>query len=122
MMPDSVAPFIAARDLLLRVRTDYEAAVREFRWPVMDRFNWAVEYFDHLPADDLALWCVGTVEEKLSFGALRARSNQVANYLRELGGPPRRTGNGLAAQYPATVGSAARTDETGRRYQPSDNL
>ena len=85
MMPDSVAPFIAARDLLLRVRTDYEAAVREFRWPVMDRFNWALEYFDHLPADDLALWCVGTVEEKLSFGALRARSNQVANYLRELG-------------------------------------
>ena len=85
MMPDSVAPFIAARDLLLRLRTDYGAAVREFRWPVMDRFNWALDYFDHLPADDLALWCVGETEEKLSFGALRARSNQVANHLRQLG-------------------------------------
>ena len=85
MMPDSVAPFIAARDLLLRLRTDYGAAVREFRWPVMDRFNWALDYFDHLPADDLALWCVGETEEKLSFGALCARSNQVANHLRQLG-------------------------------------
>ena len=56
MMPDRVAPFIAARDLLLRLRTDYGAAVREFRWPVMDRFNWALDFFDHLPADDLALW------------------------------------------------------------------
>src|SRR5262249_2190658 len=41
MMPDRVAPFIAARDLLSRLRNDYGAAVREFRWPVMDRFNWA---------------------------------------------------------------------------------
>jgi hypothetical protein len=32
----------------------------------MDRFNWALDYFDHLPADDLALWCVGETEEKLS--------------------------------------------------------
>jgi acetyl-CoA synthetase len=85
MMPHNAEPFIAARDLLLRLRTDYDAAVREFRWPVMDRFNWALDYFDHLPADDLALWCVGETEEKLSFGDLRARSNQVANHLRELG-------------------------------------
>jgi acetyl-CoA synthetase len=85
MMPDNAAPFIAARDLLLRLRTDYDAATREFRWPVMDRFNWALDYFDHLPADALALWCIGETEEKLSFGQLRTRSNQVANYLRELG-------------------------------------
>jgi acetyl-CoA synthetase len=86
MMPDHVRPFIAARDLLLRLATDYDAAVREFSWPVMDRFNWALDYFDHLPADDLALWCVGgATEEKLTFGQLRVRSNQVANHLRELG-------------------------------------
>jgi acetyl-CoA synthetase len=85
MMPDNAKPFVAARDLLLRLRTDYDAAVREFRWPVMDRFNWALDYFDHLPADDLALWCVGQKEEKLSFGALRIRSNQIANHLRSLG-------------------------------------
>jgi len=85
MIPRNAESFIAARDLLLRLRTDYDEAVREFRWPVMDRFNWALDYFDHLPADDLALWCVGETEEKLSFGDLRARSNQVANHLRELG-------------------------------------
>jgi acetyl-CoA synthetase len=85
MIPRNAEPFIAARDLLLRLRTDYDAAVREFRWPVMDRFNWALDYFDHLPGDALALWCIGETEEKLNFGQLRARSNQVANYLRELG-------------------------------------
>jgi acetyl-CoA synthetase len=85
MMPDHVVPFITACDLLLRLRTDYDAAVREFRWPVMDRFNWALDYFDHLPAADLALWCVGETDEKLTFGQLRVRSNQVANYLRALG-------------------------------------
>jgi acetyl-CoA synthetase len=85
MFPDNAAPFIAARDLLLRLRTNYEAAVREFRWPVMDRFNWALDYFDHLPPEPLALRCVGAVEEKLTFGELRARSTQVANHLRQLG-------------------------------------
>jgi acetyl-CoA synthetase len=85
MMPNSAKPFVEVRDLLLRLRSDYDAAVREFRWPAMDRFNWALDYFDHLPADDLALWCVGESEEKLSFGDLRSRSNQVANYLRNLG-------------------------------------
>jgi acetyl-CoA synthetase len=85
MMPVSAEPFIAARDLLLRLGDDYDTAVRGFRWPVMERFNWALDYFDHLPADDLALWCIGETEEKLSFGQLRTRSNQVANHLRELG-------------------------------------
>ena len=85
MTPRNAEPFIAARDLLLRLRTDYDAAVREFHWPMMDRFNWALDYFDHLPSDALALWCIGENEEKLSFGQLRTRSNQVANHLRELG-------------------------------------
>jgi acetyl-CoA synthetase len=52
----------------------------------MDRFNWALDYFDRLPAERLGLWCVGgAADERLSFGALRARSNQVANHLRRLG-------------------------------------
>lgn len=84
-MPVDAEPFIAARDLLLRLREEYDTAVREFRWPVMDRFNWALDYFDYLPAKDLALWCIGEAEEKLSFGQLRTRSNQVANHLRALG-------------------------------------
>jgi acetyl-CoA synthetase len=84
-MAENAKPFIAARDLLFRLRSDYDAAVQEFRWPVMERFNWALDYFDHLPTDTLALWCIGEAEEKLSFGDLRVRSNQVANYLRALG-------------------------------------
>lgn len=85
MMPNSAKPFVEARDMLLRLRTDYDAAMREFRWPVMDRFNWALDYFGHLPPEPLALWCIGTIEERLSFGELQARSNQVANHLRQLG-------------------------------------
>jgi acetyl-CoA synthetase len=84
-MAGEVEAFIAARDLLLRHREDYDAAVRDFRWPALERFNWALDYFDRLPADDLALWLVGADEEKLTFGALRARSNQVASHLRALG-------------------------------------
>jgi acetyl-CoA synthetase len=84
-MAENAKPFITARDLLFRLRSDYDAAVQEFRWPVMERFNWALDYFDQLPTATLALWCIGDAEEKLSFGSLRVRSNQVANYLRALG-------------------------------------
>ncbi len=84
-MLEHARPFIEARDMLLRLRTDYDTAVREFHWPAMERFNWALDYFDHLPADALALWGMGETEERLNFGALRIRSNQVANYLRGLG-------------------------------------
>jgi hypothetical protein len=37
MASDNAAPFIAARDLLLRLTTDYDAAIGEFRWPVMQQ-------------------------------------------------------------------------------------
>ena len=47
--PAHLAPsetFRAARDLLLHHRTDYDTAVRAFRWPAFDRFNWALDWFD----------------------------------------------------------------------------
>jgi len=84
-MSDSRETFLAARDLLLRLRADYDAAVREFRWPELDRFNWALDIFDHLPAERTALWLVGEADEKQSFGELKARSDQVANHLHALG-------------------------------------
>ena len=40
------APFVEARDFLLRHREDYDVAYRDFRWPQLDRFNWALDYFD----------------------------------------------------------------------------
>jgi acetyl-CoA synthetase len=86
---NNAAPFIAARDFLLRQREDYALAVRDFAWPKLDRFNWALDYFDVMARDNAqpALWLVDEdgSEVKLSFAALSERSNQVANALRGLG-------------------------------------
>ena len=38
--------FTAARDFLLEHREDYDTAYRDFRWPQLDRFNWALDWFD----------------------------------------------------------------------------
>src|SRR3954453_10803123 len=85
----SASEFIAARDFLITTRTDYERAYREFRWPELDRFNWALDYFDPMARDNngTALWIVdeGGSEEKLSFAEMAGRSDRLANYLRGLG-------------------------------------
>jgi len=89
MTSSNAAPFTAARDFLLRHRDDYAAAYRGFQWPKLDRFNWALDYFDVMARDnaDPALWLVDedAGETKLSFAALSERSNQVANALRARG-------------------------------------
>jgi acetyl-CoA synthetase len=81
--------FLAARDFLLRHRTDYDTAVREFAWPALDRFNWALDYFDQIAADNPrpALHIVEEdgSETVRSFAELAAASNRVANHLRALG-------------------------------------
>ena len=86
---DAAAAFLACRDFLLDVRTDHDRAVGEFRWPTLEHFNWALEYFDLIAAgnDQPALQLVeedGT-EHVRSFAELSADSNRVANYLRGLG-------------------------------------
>ncbi len=80
--------FLEARDLLLKHRTDYDAARREFRWPVMDQFNWALDYFDEMAKgnDRPALWVIDEQgETKLTFAQLSRRSSQVASFLRAHG-------------------------------------
>ena len=85
--------FQEARAFLLKHRTDYDAAVKGFRWPDPVPFNWALDWFDAELArnpdsrDRTALWIVdaGHKETKLSFAALSSRSNQVANFLRTQG-------------------------------------
>jgi acetyl-CoA synthetase len=86
--------FKEARAFLLKHRTDYEAAVKGFRWPDPAPFNWALDWFDAElarnpeSADRPALWIVdagSNRETKLSFAALSRRSNQVANMLRAQG-------------------------------------
>ena len=86
----SAAAFRAARDVLLRSRDDYEAARREFSWPVLGEFNWALDWFDVIAAehpDRAALRIVadGDAAASLSYGELAARSSQVANWLSGLG-------------------------------------
>ncbi len=85
----SAAAFIEARDFLLAHRQDYERAYRDFRWPVLDRFNWALDYFDPMAQgnDRPGLWIVdeGGGETRLSFAALAERSSRAANRLRDLG-------------------------------------
>jgi acetyl-CoA synthetase len=86
--------FQDARSFLLAHRTDYDAAVKGFRWPDPVPFNWALDWFDaelaHNPdsKDRPALWIVDAGsdrETKLSFESLSRRSNQVANFLRAQG-------------------------------------
>jgi acetyl-CoA synthetase len=88
-MSSSSRSFLEARDFLLAHRTDYEGACRGFRWPRLERFNWALDHFDAMARgnDRLALWVVdeGGGEVKLSFADLSRRSSQVANFLRAQG-------------------------------------
>ncbi len=93
-IPESPATtaFRAARDLLFQHRHDLDAAVEAFRWPALDEFNWALDWFDVLAAapnggSRTALWLVhddGT-ELRLSFAELAERSSRVANWLRAAG-------------------------------------
>lgn len=81
--------FFNARDLLFQYRQDYALAYRDFRWPQLEEFNWALDVFDVQSRGNhaRALWVVEEdgSETALSFAQLSARSNQVANYLRSLG-------------------------------------
>ena len=77
--------FLAARDLLLRLRDDLTAAGREFQWPRLEEFNWVRDYFDVIAQDNraLALRIVGAgdAEDSLTFAQLARRASQVANFL-----------------------------------------
>lgn len=81
--------FVQARDFLQRHRLDYDTAYRDFERPELDRFNWALDFFDHQARDNHApaLWVVEEdgSERRISFADMAARSSQVAEYLRNLG-------------------------------------
>jgi len=83
------AEFTAARAFLLRHREDYATAYRDFRWPVLDRFNWALDHFEPMARGNSrpALWIADEegAETRLSFAEMAERSSRVANHLRALG-------------------------------------
>ena len=80
--------FLRARDYLLNV-PNYREAKMHFVWPELTEFNWALDYFDTLAerCDNPALLYVDDkrTERRLSFQALKERSNKAANFLRSLG-------------------------------------
>lgn len=86
----STASLLALRDWLIAHRTDYATAYREFRWPQLETFNWALDWFDAVLAEGelaerTALMIVGDGAASLTFAELSERSNRLANGLRALG-------------------------------------
>ncbi len=84
-----IATFRAARDLLIRHREDYPAAMADFRWPEMPEFNWALDHFDDLARGNkraaLRIVDESGSEVSRSFEELRVGSDRAANFLRGLG-------------------------------------
>ena len=82
-------PFTAARDFLVANRTDYEAAVRGFRWPSMETFNWGFDYFDVIAAGNTQPALIVVEEDGTNhvrtFQELSEGSNRVASFFRTLG-------------------------------------
>lgn len=85
----SNSTFMQARDFLQARLGDYQAAYDGFRWPVLDNFNWAIDYFDETAKnnDAPALHIVDEAGTTIvrSYRQMSERSSQVANYLRNLG-------------------------------------
>ncbi len=84
-----VDAFLAARQFLLDHGEDYDTAYRGFRRPRLERFNWALDWFDRYaennehPALVIANTDGGTTE--IGFHELSRRSSQAANYFSGLG-------------------------------------
>jgi acetyl-CoA synthetase len=80
--------FSQARELLLRHRTDYDAAVKQFHWDRLPRFNWAIDWFDEYARGNArtALRIVHDGGDKprevsATFAELSERSTRVASWL-----------------------------------------
>src|SRR5918911_4949276 len=85
--PGGGAAFRAARDLLLELREDADAAREAFRWPRPERFNYARDWFDQVAAgesgDRAALWILEPDggETRLTYRDLAERSRRLAAWL-----------------------------------------
>ena len=79
----------AARDFLLKHRTDYKAAYAGFQWPRPEAFNFALDWIDELARtrDKEALRICsdnGAVVSR-TFSDLSRASNRIANFLQKAG-------------------------------------
>lgn len=84
--------FRQAREILLIHRTDLDAARRAFRWPELDEFNWARDWFDELARgnDRTAIRVVSDegLDVRRTFRELSEVSDRIASSLRRLGVAP----------------------------------
>lgn len=81
--------FRKARDLLLDLREDLDQARKRFSWPLLNNFNWAIDWFDAELArgsfaDQVALKIIGDHAAERTFAQLSESSNRVANSMRAL--------------------------------------
>ncbi|MGC8756304.1 MAG: acyl-CoA synthetase [bacterium] len=87
-MRDEVKQFISLRDFLLG-DPDYNTAKKTFNWPSITKFNWAIDYFDSIAKDNHEYALIFAeehgFEKKVTFEQMRRRSNQAANFFKELG-------------------------------------
>lgn len=84
--------FREARDLLMDLREDYQAAREQFEWPRFEHFNFALDWFDHLGSDPetadreaLVISEMDGRETRRTFRDLSRRSSQLATWFRSLG-------------------------------------
>src|SRR5918998_4502914 len=77
------------RDGLLEHRENWEAACAHFAWPVLDEFNWALDWFDPFARGNDAVGLLVVEADgssvSLTFDELATRSDQVAGWLRAQG-------------------------------------
>jgi acetyl-CoA synthetase len=82
--------FLRARDLLVSLRDDHEAASRQFTWPELTVFNWVSDYFDVYAVGNarpalIILDDAGAVTTSVSFADLAERSRRVTRFLARIG-------------------------------------
>ncbi|MGQ7312557.1 AMP-binding protein [Microbacterium arabinogalactanolyticum] len=92
MTRDATAATNAVREMrdFLFAHDDYDGARAGFAWPQVDSFNFALEWFDVVAGENPDRPAVQIVSADLSvqswsYGRLSERSDQVANWLRDLG-------------------------------------
>jgi acetyl-CoA synthetase len=91
-MSDASTQFRRARDLLIELRSDYAQARAQYAAPRPEHFNWALDWFDQIAAqeptrsrDAIRVIEADGSQAALTYGELSARSDQVAGWLRAEG-------------------------------------
>ncbi|MDQ3484789.1 MAG: AMP-binding protein [Actinomycetota bacterium] len=90
---ESTTAFRAARDFLQVHREDYTRACQGFRWPHLESFNYATDWFDVLAAEHGGARALCVIEEDGSesthtFAEMSALSQRFAGFLKEAGVGP----------------------------------